>query len=150
LIPHPECDQSEIDRRLERWRDRATKGNARMFEELLALRGLDLGSVRRGLGRVKFSDPGQIPEWTCILAECMETMETSKADGQGHEGIPRFSDDAERLPFEQILTPFVETAANRLRKQAGRAYARLENKAQAAIERMLLAWLAGPCGSALI
>src|SRR5689334_11417610 len=109
LSPHPECDESEIDRRLERWRDRAAKGDARLFDEVLGMRGLALDSVRRGLGRVKIADSGELPEWTCILAECLEA---EKRDGEGQPGIPRFCDEAERLPFEQILTPFVETAAN--------------------------------------
>src|SRR5450432_879124 len=53
LVPHPDQSARDIDRRLERWQDRAAKGDPRFFAEVLAVRGLDLNAARRGLARVK-------------------------------------------------------------------------------------------------
>jgi type 2 lantibiotic biosynthesis protein LanM len=146
LIAHLDRDEDEIDRRVNRWRDRAAKGDARLFTEVLALRGLNLESVRRGLGRVTLADPDKVPQWTNILAECLQTARTDA------QAIPdrRFHNQHDPVPFERIVSPFVETAVRQLRERAGAAYARLESVAHAAIERMLLVWLAGPSSSALM
>ncbi len=144
IIPQPELDEGEIDRRLERWCEVAAKGDREQFQKLLTLDGLDLDSVRTGLGRVQFSALHRFPEWTDLLQDGLNAVDAWRSES------PPFLDAMEPWPFEQIMAPFVQTASHRLRVRAGEAYDGLAPRAHAGLERKLLYRLVNVCGSALI
>src|SRR3954465_190768 len=67
LIPHLQGGEDRIERRMERWRQMATNGNAEQFEKLLAIRGLDAASARAAVGPGRLADSSRLPEWMEML-----------------------------------------------------------------------------------
>jgi type 2 lantibiotic biosynthesis protein LanM len=144
LVAHPTPDEHEINRRLDRWRAMAAKGDSQQFEKLLAMRGLDASAVRKGLGKVLLPDSASLPDWIELLRDAL------KAAASWQPGSARFLDAKEPWPFEQIVAPFVEAARERLRASAGAAYSAVPDEAHAGLERRLLYWLVNICSASFI
>ena len=144
FLPHEEADEREIERRIDRWCERASQGDRRGFEKLLALRGLNVGSLRTALGRVRLANADRLPAWIDLLQDGLRAAASRSPEP------PRFVDGKEPWPFEQILVPFVEAASSRLRVTAGAACDVIGDQAHVSLERKLLYWLVNVCSSALI
>lgn len=144
LVAQPSPDETEINRRLDRWRTLAAKGDRQQFENLLAMRGLDASAVRKGLGKVRLPDSASLPDWIEILHDGLRAAESWQP------GSARYLEANEPWPFEQIVAPFVEAARERLRENAGPAYSAAPDTAHAGLERRLLYWLVNICSSSFI
>src|SRR5690348_3004642 len=144
FIPHPNSDESEIDRRLNRWCEVAAKGNREQFQKLLLLKGLDLRSIKTSLGPVRLSDEAVLPDWTDLLQEGLKEAAIESSEPF------LFPNPAEPWPFEQLVAPFVRAASQLLRSKAGAARDGLTDKAHSSLERKLLYWLVNVCGNAFM
>lgn len=144
LVPHPDLDQGEINRRLDRWCEVAAKGDREQFQKLLALRALDLDSIRSGLGRVRLPDGVSLPNWTDLLQDGLKEAAMQRAEPF------RFLDPTEPWPFEKLVAPFVHAAGQSLRLRASTVLCALTDKAHSSLERTLLHWLGNVCSSALL
>lgn len=82
--------------RLERWLERAARGNRQVFEKRLSWLGTTLQKVVHALGHVRLN--GELPSWTKIFARAMDAA-------------PMTADDASarRHPFGTILSSFART-----------------------------------------
>jgi type 2 lantibiotic biosynthesis protein LanM len=144
FVTHPDPDQGELGRRLDRWREVAAKGDRQQFHRLLELRTLDVDSIKRGLAPVRLSPRVGLPDWTELLQGCVNATAHRQPESL------RFLDSDEPWPFEQIVAPFVAVASEKLRAKGLAGYDHLAEKAQLSLERNLLYWLANVCGSALM
>ena len=137
-------DEALTQRRIDQWRERAAKGDAVLFEELLAMRGLDLEAAKRAVGRVKIAMGAEPPRWA-------ELIQAGLAAGRrtGSEKHP-CCDDANPLPFEQIAIPFVEAATEILREKTGAGWLLLGEEGRIVVQRLLLGWIANMCAPALM
>jgi type 2 lantibiotic biosynthesis protein LanM len=142
FVSHP--DQSEVSRRLDRWCEVVAKGDRHKFQRLLELRTLDADSIKRGLAPVRLSTQAELPAWTELLQDCVNTAAHRQPESL------RLLDPGGPLPFEQIVAPFVVVASEQLRARNLPGYDHLTEKAQLKLERNLLYWLANVCGSALM
>ena len=102
FVSHP--DQSEVSRRLDRWCEVVAKGDRQKFQRLLELRTLDADSIKRGLAPVRLSTQVELPAWTDLLQDCVNTAAHRRQDS-----LP-FLNPGEPWPFEQIVAPFVVVA----------------------------------------
>jgi type 2 lantibiotic biosynthesis protein LanM len=137
-------DQPEVNRRLDRWCEVVAKGDRQKFQRLLELSTLDAASIKRGLARVQLSTQAELPTWTELLQDCVNTAAHRQPESL------RFLDPGEPWPFEQIVAPFVVVASDRLRARNLPGYDHLTAKARLKLERNLLYWLANICSSALM
>lgn len=136
-------DQSSIEQRLRRFQEQVAKGDPALFDEILALHGHEPEAVKRALGPVRLADPTRLPAWIALLQEGLRASEDASAQY-------RFLIDSEPMPFEQVLAPFVITAAAELRAKAGPTYELLDPKCHSIVERKLLDWVTHVCGPALM
>ncbi|HEX8893752.1 MAG TPA: type 2 lanthipeptide synthetase LanM family protein, partial [Terriglobales bacterium] len=144
FVSHPDPDQGEVSRRLDRWCEVVAKGDRHQFHKLLELRTLDVDSIKRGLAPVRLSDQVALPDWTELLQDCVNAAAHRQPESL------RFLDRGEPWPFEQIVAPFVDVASEQLRAKGLPGYDHVTEKAQLSLERKLLYWLVNVCGSALM
>ena len=109
FVSHP--DQPEVSRRLDRWCEVVAKGDRQKFQRLLELRTLDADSIKRGLAPVRLSTQAELPAWTELLQDCVNTAAHRQPESL------RFLDAGEPWPFEQIVAPFVLVASDQLTRQ---------------------------------
>jgi type 2 lantibiotic biosynthesis protein LanM len=136
--PVVEGDDGEREARWAEWREVLVKGDAEQFARRLAWDGLDEETVRPRLGAVR--PPGApLPRWAAIVAAAVD----------GPPAPVRGGDPAAPLPFEELLTSFVDLAARELRARCPTAVERLAAAAHARLERSLLRALAENAAQAL-
>lgn len=141
LVPS-ESDGRAADRRRKQWLAKAAHGDESVFDETLALQGLDRDRIRRALGPVQLAPGAELPDWIGWLNEGLALF------GPGLEDRP-FLQDGEPVPHERILAPFVEAATKRLAGRSPQWSRMLPAAAQASSQRTLLKALAGICQSSL-
>jgi type 2 lantibiotic biosynthesis protein LanM len=138
----PDSDDPTIHRRLDRWREKAAKGDEALFARLMELRGLNAGRVRAALGPARPLKDAALPGWTEWFLAGVGAAESQPAS-------PGNSAEAEPLPFERLFLSFARAAAERLRTAAGPACNLLSEVAHQELERALLRRLTGCCAASL-
>src|SRR5207344_1904906 len=114
------------------------------FRKCLAWDGLGLDAARQALQPLRWPDGVAVPAWADMLREVLNRAADGVADGtaDGPAARERFLEVASPVPFEQLLTPFVQVARQRLAARAGAASDHLTEAAHATLERALLTILA--------
>jgi type 2 lantibiotic biosynthesis protein LanM len=138
-----QVNDKTVDARLNAWCQAVAKGDWRRLQERLSYDGLNLEMVRRVLGAVRLREDMPGPAWLDTLSDVLRLAalgdETGGSQTNKHD-FP-FLDSEEPLPFEEVLTPFILVARQKLIIQSGAAYHLLGDKAHRALERNLLQYL---------
>jgi type 2 lantibiotic biosynthesis protein LanM len=133
---------------IQRWCQVIAQGNWEKFENRLTWDKLDFNTVRRMLGSVRLNDEWQLPTWAETLNEVMQTA-TSEPREILQNGVlgrkERFLKSQNPVPFEEVLSPFICVARQKLIAQASSSYCLLSEDAHASLERNLLGRLAQLC-----
>lgn len=135
------CDDL-VHSRLKNWCSTAALDDWNGFLKRLSFDGLDVETVKRALGKVRLKEKTPLPEWAAVLEETVKISLAMAENSIGWPAKERFIDNAEPLPFEDILAPFVLAARHRLTTLTGQAYGLLSSRAHAVLERSLLERLA--------
>lgn len=139
-----EPDERQTSSRLETWCETVAKGDWDMFRHRLAWEGLNVDSVRPALGRVTVDDGAPLPAWAEFLDEVMAVA----PEDDPPEAV-RCLHAEERLPFEEILLPFVTVARKRLKRRESSSLERIAPEALGSLERSLLRTLADQAADVL-
>jgi type 2 lantibiotic biosynthesis protein LanM len=127
-------DDELAERRLEEWRRNVAGGDPALFARRLAWSGLDLESVRRGLGGAVLRTPSAPPAWTDVLEELTAELESAAVDTAPQP----FYDPDFALPFQDLVAPIVLFAGRRLEERTRPSLGLLEDGALAGLQRALL------------
>lgn len=116
FVPAPGADPAIASARLERWRQLVARGDAERFARRLAWDGLDEAAALRGVGSVRLADPTRLPAWAALLAEASAAARALSP--RALEADPLLAATDARLPFGEVLLPFVIVARARLSASA--------------------------------
>ncbi|MFL5660052.1 MAG: type 2 lanthipeptide synthetase LanM, partial [Ktedonobacteraceae bacterium] len=132
-----------VEARLNAWCQAVAKGDWQRFQERLSYDGLNLETVRHVLGAVRLREDMPEPAWLDTLSDVLRlaTMGDETEGSQTNKHDFPFLDAEEPFPFEEVLTPFILVARQKLISQSGAAYHLLGDKAHRALERNLLQYL---------
>ncbi|WP_019500707.1 type 2 lanthipeptide synthetase LanM family protein [Pseudanabaena sp. PCC 6802] len=142
-------NESEIDRRLDRWCQVTARGDWETFQRRLQWQGLNLNTVRSRLGAIQFNTTQSLPEWAETLQQIIET-----ATGFSPASQPSLPIDPDNpIPFEDILLPAIAVGRQKLLTGFGSLQhtedtlplSILSEAAYQALERSLLERLEGIC-----
>lgn len=99
--------------RLHRWQAVAGAGDTEMFSQRLASLGLNSASALPLLGDVALRENASVPGWFKTFEEIVEALGST-----GLGSVPHPAVRAEQpLPFEQLFTPILKIAQNRVRQR---------------------------------
>jgi type 2 lantibiotic biosynthesis protein LanM len=144
-----EPDPTQVDsvkdaERWEKWRAIVAGGDdANLLFKRLEWDNIDPEAARSLLGSVRMTGDRPLPEWTARLGDVIDAAEREAF------GPCPFLSSAAPIPFQEIIVPFVDVAAERLALQAGQAMSQVSEKACISLKRSLLLRLALVCFSAL-
>jgi type 2 lantibiotic biosynthesis protein LanM len=139
-----QVDSLKNSERWEKWRAIvAGEDDDDLLPKRLEWDKIDPEAARSLLGAVRLAEEHPLPEWTVRLSEVMAAAALEAS------GPCRFLSSDSPIPFEEILVPFVDVAAERLALQAGRAMSQMSEQAYFSLKRSLLLRLALVCFSAL-
>lgn len=97
-----------VQKRMIRWRQTVSgDGNLKAFRFRLAQDKLKEAQLRPYLGRVEWAPNVPLPEWTFILNQILGTEVTPEAE--------KVRDRKNKVPFEEILLPFVAYAQKEIK-----------------------------------
>lgn len=137
--------ERQVEARLERWRQVAAKGDQEVFARRLVRDGLDELTVRRALGEVQLADAQPLPDWVRLLQEGLHTASSMASQAFDQEKVSCGCDPERPLPFEDLLTPFVSMARQRLTIRLDARGLALAEQAWDGLERDLLQRLVDLC-----
>lgn len=140
FIPHTIQDHHLIDTRLEKWCHVIAKGNKEKFKKYLEWQGVDVGKICNAVGAVNIADEQSLPGWTETLKQVIESAASSFE--HVNSGNCSVLDPDEPLPFEEILTSFINVARTKLINRVGSNYQILSEDSHISLERSLLQRLA--------
>lgn len=121
-----------MQRRLESWCGAIAKGDWARFDLRLSWDKLDRETARDVLGEVRLREGIELPAWAVFLGEIVN----SHGDIVHARSVNlKFLREAEPLPFEDVLSPFVVLARQQLPSGCGK---RFSAAARADVERGLL------------
>lgn len=144
FIPDEAINSQLMNSRWQAWFQGAAKGNLEKFAKRLVWDGVDSSTVGTLLGAVRLADPKNLPVWTEILWEVLNTdWETA------YVGAYRCLDAENPIPFEELYLPFVHVARQKLIAQVGSNWQLLSEAVQISLERKLLLHLASLCTQSL-
>ena len=137
--------------RLEKWCQRAARGEQNQFEKRLLWDGLNLSDARRVLAPICLVDTTSFPAWVKTLNAGAKAYEKVYTEILKNEFTleDRCLNSKEPVPFEELLLPFIYIARQKLIAQTGSNYHLILEVAHAMLERSFLSSLAGICQSAL-
>ena len=131
-------DEGRKQFRLQQWKQTATNGSDSTFRKRLQIDHMTPRAAERIVCSARIRDPRNLPPWTQTLARLIDSA--------------KFIDRGEpekRIPFEQALWPFVQSAGETLRERSIADIGLLSDKALAALERTLLNRLSMICSRPL-
>ncbi|HEY7349302.1 MAG TPA: type 2 lanthipeptide synthetase LanM family protein [Ktedonobacterales bacterium] len=136
-----------VNARLDTWRQVIARGNWDLFQQRLAWDGLDVEKVRGVLGKVHMREGAALPSWASLLDAVLRLAiapsGSAKRRNLDHPAHLRCLVPSDPLPFEELITPFLLVAQQRLKEHAGAAYHLLSCEAHTSLERHLLQELTG-------
>jgi len=111
--PSPTVDKTLLQSRLDAWCQAIAKGDFEHFQRCLEWDGLDLEMAKRAVSSVDFRQDTPLPSWAETLSSVLDLAASAPATGSELEAQTqhRFLNQQKPLPFEQILTPFVQFAS---------------------------------------
>lgn len=144
-----QANESEIDRRLDRWCQVTARGNWETFQRRLHWQGLNRNTVRSQLGAMGFNVTQPLPEWAKTLQKIIETATGFTSASQSF--LPINLDNP--IPFEDVLLPAIAVGRQRLLTSLGSPQLTedalplsiLSEAAYQTLERSLLERLVGLC-----
>jgi type 2 lantibiotic biosynthesis protein LanM len=136
-----------IDSRLDKWCQVSAKGDRSKFVKYLAWNDLEIERVRDVLGSVKLADESNLPSWVETLQAGMQKAALSVLQTNNQQR--RYLEVENPLPFENLLIPFIDLAAEKLIDRADAHYHLLSEEAHSNLEHSLLLQLIGLCASVL-
>lgn len=136
------AEKAAVQERLQRWSQQVPRGNRAYFDKRLAWDGMDREDAKRLLGRVELSNTEHLPSWADylegVLSRAAKLHHTSLAVIE--RSTPFFS-PASRLPFEHVLSCFVEEATERLFAATGTDLSCISSAAVIELQSYLLSTL---------
>ena len=139
-----------INARLEKWCKTVTKLNWARFDKRLDLEGHNLTTIRPYLAPdfPGFETPSfEIPGWAGLFEEMVQEMLPLSLTFRPVSSD--FLNPTEPLPFEEVATPLVEFALQKLERQIGPNYYLLGEEARRSLARYLLQMLTTVLGRPL-
>lgn len=136
-IPIEDSESIEIaNNRLHKWCQTSSRGDWNRFYRRLEWASIDLNKVLPLLGNVRMPFEKLMPDWVDTLNDCLNYIHSPKHNAT----LPnyRFLKAESPLQFEDILSPCVNYAQEKLRSRAQGKYERLSEKAHGTLERSLL------------
>jgi type 2 lantibiotic biosynthesis protein LanM len=130
--------------RLQRWCDLAAGGDPQILQRRLAWDGLSVESATARLGEAAPA-PGRTPDWALLLEQVVARAAAAPSRETGG-GLPEVEP---RLPFQEIVHPFLETAAANLYELVGPDTGGLASGGRLSLERDLARRLSALCGPVL-
>jgi type 2 lantibiotic biosynthesis protein LanM len=115
FVPVP-GGEAEADERYAAWLELAAEGDPRRLARRLAFDGLDEARVRPLLGDVAARADAPLPAEFALLAEAMAATRLHAADPGGDAALDEI---LSRLPFVEVLGPFLRAAQRRLDRRLG-------------------------------
>lgn len=145
FIPDEENVNSQlISSRWQAWCQGAAKGNLEKFAKRLVWDSVDSSAVSTLLGEVRLAEPKNLPIWTEILREVLNT------DWEiAYVSTCRCLDTEKPIPFEELYLSFIYVARQKLIVQVGFSWQLLSEAVQIRMERQLLVQLASLCAQSL-
>jgi len=138
------ADLSAVEARMQRWCQVVAKGDNTIFDQRLALEGLNQKTTQQLLTGVSLAEQ-PLPSWAHLLNEVMDVNATATENPEVRRSL--FAE--EPVAFEEIFLPFLAVAQTTLRTQVGDYYYHLTNEAHTRLEQILLARLVYPCSQSL-
>jgi len=111
-------DPQQAQARLKDWRNAVADGDEALFLERLARDGLTAANAQRLMGRIRVPPNFTPPEWCGVLNQVLEAAERLQAAAGPADASP-YLKPHDRLPFEELLMPFIDVAQARLAKDGG-------------------------------
>lgn len=145
IAEHKKTNDNQLDSLLEQWKQMVSQGNQEKFVQRLTWDNIDLASVNLALGSVQMSQEKQLPPWAITLNECINaaTYSLETLDQCTSENNPFLYPHL--LPFQEVLSPFVNVARKKLKLLTDSSYQTLSMSAHINIERSLLKTLVDLC-----
>jgi type 2 lantibiotic biosynthesis protein LanM len=146
-------NESEIDRRLDRWCQVTARGNWETFQRRLQWQGVNRDTVRSQLGAVQFNLDRPLPQWAETLKQIIETATGFTPASTSFLPI----DPDNPIPFEDVLLPAIAVGRQKLLTSLGSLklteddlpLSILSETAYQALEHSLLERLVGLCAKTL-
>jgi type 2 lantibiotic biosynthesis protein LanM len=139
-LPGQEHDSDRASRRMAAWCNASCSGDWQQFSRRLARDGHTFEQVRARLATVRRTSSSPLPQWADDANWVRTTLDSSRAHGDS-------TSSAKHYPFEHLLLPLVNAAADRLWTSTD--CSRLAPAAQDGIRRELLHDLTDLCAPAL-
>ncbi|MDQ6793054.1 MAG: type 2 lanthipeptide synthetase LanM family protein [Candidatus Dormibacteraeota bacterium] len=130
--------------RLHRWCQVAAAGEPSILERRLAWDGLSTESALSALGQPT-SQPERTPPWASLLELVLARAAAAAGDGDPHDALTL----EPAIPFQEVLQPFLETAAANLYAFVHPNTGGLGSGARLGLERALLTRLSALCAPLL-
>jgi lantibiotic modifying enzyme len=145
-----QANERRINYLLKRWCQAVAQGNEEKFTKRLTWDGLDINTVRRGLGTVCLAAHQPLPTWVETLKLVMQAAAVSLELLEiGDSGAHRYLNPEEPIAFQEFCLPFIKVAQQKLIVKAGSSYSLLTEVAHARLERHLLWRLSYICSQTL-
>lgn len=143
--PASPAAQGQADPRWQGWLAAAADGDPEIFERRLSFDELDRRTAKELLRSAVPPLQIEAAPWTGVLNEIIRKMPGLRLDLLEPQSDRKFPclDQSSPVAFEELLTPFVEAAAERLHSPVSEKYPALPEKALAGLERSLLQMLSG-------
>jgi type 2 lantibiotic biosynthesis protein LanM len=137
MLPLPQIDEEQIERRLALWSQAVAKGDRHKFEQRLTWSGWDLPTIRPWLGAVAPIECEPLPTWAQTLELVLQVAKiTTPAQLFAHQ--PYIS-PADPIAFEHFYLPCVQVAHLKLNNLVSADdWQLLSESARVALDRSLL------------
>jgi type 2 lantibiotic biosynthesis protein LanM len=118
---------------LKAWREMIEAGGEKYFAKRLSWDGLEINSIARILGSVRWMEDRALPAWIKTLEEVLTVADTQ------HSALLSQPSKLEKpIPFQELFAPFLSVARRKLNAQAGSSYDLLSAQARKALEESLI------------
>lgn len=143
LIPDDtDANDDVVHARLDTWCQISSGGDWEQFRKRLARDGLDLNTAPHVLGPVRLNTDMPLPSWVGILREVLNFTDNMPDDEAEDRLIVEKQwhglDSNPRVPFGEVIAPFVTVARQKLINRSGAAFHLLSDEAHLTLQRDLL------------
>ena len=151
-IGEAEPDQHQLESRLQRWYDRAARGDQDKWQERLQRYELDDNQAKRALREACIDASADLPSWAATLREVLVVASEHSLDDLREQLDPTESRKIMReggqpgsVPFQEFLLPFLVVSRRMLCEAAPFADSLLTERARFLLEQNFLTSMAELC-----
>lgn len=136
VLPQPEPNTEQIEKRLAVWCQIVAKGDNSKFEQRLAWDGWEISTIHEFLGDVDYNQQQPLPPWAKTLEQVLQVAQTTTVE-ELFAPQPYLKPE-EPVAFEHFYHPWVQVARQKLNNLVGAHSQLLAKSALVALERSLM------------